>query len=108
MTIKEKDKSNAQGIRIDLEFATLVVEKSIDPFYPGEVYVTLESKDDGCIQDIVTVGRKYHYTEGDCPVFDDEICVKVWSDKDSEDYTHSFEITPYIEDSSAGHLETRR
>lgn len=85
-----------QLAKIDLGFATLVVEKSVDPTFPEEVYICLEEKDTGLVlQDIVTVGRKYHFDEGDSPVFEDSLCVKVWADKDSEDYTHSFEIEPY-------------
>ena len=68
-------------IKIDLGFATLVVEAGNDQM--KEVYVGLEDSKGSWFQDLTVIGQKYH-VEG--------IRVRVFADKDNEDYTHSFDI----------------
>lgn len=80
-------------IEIDLGFATLTVDKSIDPSFPGEIYVGLE-KNGQWLQDLVVVTQKNHYEE-DKLVYEEGICVKVYADKDNEDYTNEFNIDIY-------------
>lgn len=80
-------------IKIDLGFAKLVAEKYPDENYK-EVSVYLEDKDGVVLQDIAVIGNKYHYEKGDI-AYEDAISVKVWNDKDSEDYTHDFTVGIY-------------
>lgn len=76
-------------IKIDLGFATLVVEAGNDQM--KEVYVGLEDSKGTWFQDLTVIGQKYHI-EGDAIAFEEGIRVRVFADKDNEDYTHSFDI----------------
>lgn len=76
-------------IKIDLGFATLVVEAGNDQM--KEVYVGLEDSKGTWFQDLTVIGQKYHI-EGDDIAYEEGIRVRVFADKDNEDYTHSFDI----------------
>lgn len=76
-------------IKIDLGFASLVVEAGNEQM--KEVYVGLEDKKGAWFQDLAVVGQKYHI-EGIDIAFEEGIQVRVFADKDNEDYTHSFNI----------------
>lgn len=92
---KKENVIDEQVIKIDLGFAVLVAGKSTDPLFP-EFYVGLEDHDGCYFQDIAVIGQKYHVNNNDCvPTYEDNISVRIWSDKDSEDYTHTFDIEPY-------------
>lgn len=43
-------------------------------------------------------GQKYHYTNGTEVMQDKGIDIRVYADKDNEDYTHHFEVGVYEED----------
>lgn len=77
-------------IKIDLGFATLVVEAGNDQM--KEVYVGLEDSKGTWFQDLAVIGQKYHIVEGVDIAFEEGIRVRVFADKDNEDYTHSFDI----------------
>lgn len=83
-------------IKIDLGFATLVAEKGADPNY-NEIFIGLEDLSGVWSQDIAVIGEKYHYEE-DKVVSEKGISVKLYSDKDQEDYTHNFDIDIYESD----------
>lgn len=89
----QKDVVIDNKIKIDLGFASLIAEKGSDPNY-NEIFVGLEESDGVWLQDIAVIGEKYHY-EGDTVVPDKGISVRLYSDKDQEDYTHSFDIDIY-------------
>ena len=76
-------------IKIDLGFATLVVETGNDKM--KEVYVGLEDNKGSWFQDLATIGQKYH-VEGENINYEEGIRVNVFADKDNEDYTHAFDI----------------
>lgn len=84
-------------IEIDLGIATLTVDKSADPIFPNEIYISLE-KDGQWLQDIATVAQD-HYCEDNELTFNEGIRVLVYADKDSEDYTNEFNIGIYKEES---------
>lgn len=84
-------------IEIDLGFATLTVDKSVDPNFPREIYIGLK-KDGHWLQDLVIVAQKNHYEEGEL-VREESIRVLVYADKDSVDYTNEFNIGIYKEES---------
>ena len=84
-------------IEIDLGFATLTVDKSADPIFPKEIYISLE-KDGQWLQDIATVAQKHYYKNGEL-TYNECIRVLVYADKDSEDYTNEFNIGIYKEES---------
>lgn len=77
-------------VTVDLGFATLVAEEGSDPNYK-EVFVGLEDADGVCLQDLAVIGSKYHY-DNDGIVFEDAVSIKVFSDKNKDDYTHEFSI----------------
>ena len=84
-------------VTIDLGFATLVAEKGFDPNYK-EVFIGLEDEQGVWLQDLAVIGGKYHYEKGEV-VHDSEVSIKVYSDKDDEDYTHDFSVGLYgVED----------
>ena len=76
-------------IKIDLGFATLVVEAGNDQM--KEVYVGLEDSKGSWFQGLTVIGQKYH-VDGENIAYDEGIRVRVFADKDNEDYTHSFDI----------------
>ena len=76
-------------IKIDLGFATLVVEAGNDQM--KDVYVVLEDSKGSWFQDLTVIGQKYH-VDGENIAYDEGIRVRVFADKDNEDYTHSFDI----------------
>ena len=76
-------------IKIDLGFASLVVEAGNDQM--KEVYVGLEDSNGAWFQDLTDIGQKYH-VDGENIAYDEGIRVRVFADKDNEDYTHSFDI----------------
>ena len=92
---QEDKREQENKIRLDLGFATLVVEKGVDPNFK-EVFVGLEDKDGVWIQDLAVIGRKYHCQKGNF-VYEDEISLKVYADKYDEDYTHEFNVGVYEE-----------
>lgn len=84
-------------IKIDLGFATLVAEKGTDKNY-CEIFIGLEDKNGCWLQDLAIVGQKYHYTNGTEVMQDKGIDIRVYADKDNEDYTHHFEVGVHDED----------
>lgn len=76
-------------IKIDLGFASLVVEAGNDQM--KEVYVGLEDSNGAWFQDLTVIGQKYH-VDGENIAYDEGIRVRVFADKDNEDYTHAFDI----------------
>ena len=86
-----------EKIKIDLGFATLVAEKGNDKNY-NEICIGLEDKNGCWLQDLAIVGQKYHYTNRTEIVQDKGIDIRVYADKDNEDYTHRFEVGVYDEE----------
>ena len=84
-------------IEIDLGFATLTVNESVDPNFLREIYIGLE-KDGQWLQDIVSVAQEHYYEDGEL-TYNEGIRVLVYADKDSEDYTNEFNIGIYKEES---------
>ncbi|MBQ8248127.1 MAG: hypothetical protein IJZ42_13445 [Lachnospiraceae bacterium] len=78
-------------IEIDLGNRTLVAETGYEKDYK-EIYVGLKEKDGTWIQDLAIIGQKYHISDDLTVVQDKGISVKVYADKDKEDYTHDFPI----------------
>ena len=76
-------------IKIDLGFASLVVEAGNDQM--KEVYVGLEDSKGSWFQDLAVIGQQYHI-DGDDIAYEEGIRVRVFDDKDNEDYTHAFDI----------------
>ncbi len=76
-------------IKIDLGFASLVVEAGNDQM--KEVYVGLEDSKGSWFQDLAVIGQQYHI-DGDDIAYEEGIRVRVFADKDNEDYTHAFDI----------------
>lgn len=75
----------------------IVADINTDPNY-REVFVGLEDKCGTWIQDLAIVRQQYHYENGDV-VHDKGINVKVYADANDEDYTHSFDVAIYEEES---------
>ena len=86
-----------KNIKIDLGFTTLVAERGADTSY-NEIFLWLEDRNGVCIQDLAIVGQQYHYDEDLEVVQDEEIIVRVYADKNDDDYTHSLNIGIYKED----------
>ena len=86
-----------EKIKIDVGFATLVAEKGNDKNY-NEICIGLEDKNGCWLQDLAIVGQKYHYTNRTEIVQDKGIDIRVYADKDNEDYTHRFEVGVYDEE----------
>jgi len=97
----QKEVAIENKIKIDLGFASLIAEKGADPNY-NEIFIGLE--DSNWSQDIAVIGEKYHY-EGDNVIPDKGVSVKLYSDKDQEDYTHDFEIDIYEADEDISELD---
>lgn len=85
--------------RVEIPFGEykIVAEKGFDPNY-NEIFIFLEDKNGVEIQNIAIVGQKYHYDEDCNIVHDDNVLVRVFTDKDDEDYTNEFEIGVYKEE----------
>jgi len=76
-------------VEIDLGFAKLVAEQG-DPAF-REVCVGIVGPH-GDYQDIALIGQNYN-VDNNCDIhFKDNVLVRVWADKEWEDYTDSFEI----------------
>lgn len=78
-------------IEIDLGNRTLVAETGYEKDYK-EIYVGLKEKDGTWVQDLAVIGAKYHYDNELHVIQDEGISVKVYADKDNEDYTHDFSV----------------
>lgn len=87
---------NPNKIEIDLGYAKLVAEKNSDPNFK-EVFVGLDDNNGGVIQDLAVIGGAYHFEDLNV-VHDKGVSVKVYSDKDNEDYTHEFSVGIYEPD----------
>lgn len=85
-----------EKIKIDLGFAVLVAERGADTNY-NEIFLSLENKNEVCIQDLAIVRQQYHYDEDLNVVQDKGIDVLVYADESCEDYTHRFGIGVYEE-----------
>lgn len=61
---------------------------------PKEVFISIKGSDDVCMQDICMVREHYHYNprSGNFETSSDMVDCKVWSNSDTEDYTHEFTI----------------
>ena len=80
-------------LKINTEFGTIICEK-----YDNGINETLsvylaDEKDGVILQDIVNIEQKY---DPQTETRDQAIDVCVWSDKNSEDYTHRFTVHPYM------------
>lgn len=75
----------------------IVAEKGADHNY-NEMFIWIEDKNGVCIQDLVIVGQKYHYDENLDVVQDDSVLVRVFANKDDDDYTNEFDIGVYKEE----------
>lgn len=69
----------------------LVAEKSVDPYYPNEIYVSLNRPDGSWWQDLVVVRRSESEDE-------DKYEILVYADENNEDYTHKFIVGMHQED----------
>lgn len=86
-------KENINKMEIDLGYATLVAEKGADTNFK-EIFVGLNDKEGNFLQELAVVGGAHHI-EGDSVVYEKGVSVKVYSDKDDEDYTHEFSVGIY-------------
>lgn len=61
---------------------------------PKEVFISIKGSDDVYMQDICMVREHYHYNpqSGNFETSSDMVDCKVWSNSDTEDYTHEFTI----------------
>lgn len=89
---KQAKKAIEDRIEIDLGFAELVIEHD-DPEYK-EVRIYLVT-DQGDIQDLAEIGQEYSYDEYSDLVFKPSVSVKVYADRNNEDFTHDFSIGLY-------------
>ena len=83
-------------VNIDLGFGKLQAVSGGDPAYK-EIVVLLEDAKTGLEQPLAVIGQKFHLDESsdfvrDEVVPDKGISVRLWTDKDSDDFTHSFSI----------------
>lgn len=83
-------------VNIDLGFGKLQAVSGGDPSYK-EIVVLLEDSQTGLEQPLAVIGQKFHLDENtdfvrDEVVPDKGITVRLWTDKDSDDFTHSFSI----------------
>lgn len=83
-------------VNIDLGFGKLQAVSGGDPSYK-EIVVLLEDSQTGLEQPLAVIGQKFHLDENtdfvrDEVVPDKGITVRLWTDKDSDDFTHSFPI----------------
>lgn len=90
----------SEKVKIDLGYAVLTAEKNSDPTYP-EIIIRLEDSGGSWIQDLAIVGSQYHYNDGEV-VCDEGISIKVYSDKENEDFTHDFNVGIYRESEDGG------
>lgn len=82
--------------RIEIELPNgykLVAEQNGDPEYRREMYVGIVAPNGNWWQDLAVVRSAYRYREDGRLLWnDDQFEVMVYSDKDSEDFTHYFSI----------------
>lgn len=83
-------------VDIDLGFGKLQAFRGGDPAYK-EIFVLLEDAKTGLEQPLAIIGQEYHYDPNTDSVRnevvpDKGISVRLWTDKDSDDFTHSFSI----------------
>lgn len=83
-------------VNIDLGFGKLQAVSGGDPAYK-EIVVLLEDAKTGLEQPLAIIGQEYHYDPNTDSVRnevvpDKGISVRLWTDKDSDDFTHSFSI----------------
>ena len=83
-------------VDIDLGFGKLQAVRGGDPAYK-EIIVLLEDAKTGLEQPLAIIGQEYHYDPNTDSVRnevvpDKGISVRLWTDKDSDDFTHSFSI----------------
>ena len=71
----------------------LTAEKSNDPNYPRELYIGIEDKDHGWVQDLVIVQQTYRYKDdGQLDYNDRNFTVYLYEDNGRDDYTRSFSV----------------
>ena len=83
-------------VNIDLGFGKLQAVRGGDPAHK-EIVVLLEDAQTGLEQPLAVIGQKFHLDEStdfvrNEVVPDKGISVRLWTDKDSDDFTHSFSI----------------
>lgn len=83
-------------VDIDLGFGKLQAFRGGLPAYK-EIFVLLEDAKTGLEQPLAIIGQEYHYDPNTDSVRnevvpDKGISVRLWTDKDSDDFTHSFSI----------------
>lgn len=83
-------------VNIDLGFGKLQAVSGGNPAHK-EIVVLLEDSQTGLEQPLAVIGQKFHLDENtdfvrDEVVPDKGITVRLWTDKDSDDFTHSFSI----------------
>lgn len=71
----------------------IVAEQNPDPDYSYELFVGIEDDKGSWFQDLALIRNMYRYKkDGQLDWMDDVLQVLVWSDSNSEDYTHDFQI----------------
>lgn len=73
----------------------LVAEQGEDTCFPREIYVGIVNDNDMWIQDLAIIRQAYKLPSGDndsVEYIDGKYQVLVYTDKDTEDYTHKFNI----------------
>lgn len=84
-------------IKFDLGSAVLVAEPNTDKDYK-EIIVGLMDHDDTYIQDLAVIGPAYSYGKNNEVVLSNKnVNMRVYSDKNSDDYTHNFTVGIYEE-----------
>lgn len=83
-------------VNIDLGFGKLQAVRGGDPAYK-EIVVLLEDAKTGLEQPLAVIGQEFHLDVNTDSVRnevvpDKGISVRLWTDKDSDDFTHSFSI----------------
>ena len=89
---------NDQPKRIEVPLPSgdkLVAEGNPDPSYP-EIYVYIENEDGLIVQDLCIAGAQYN--RDDFELVRDAFRVLVYSDENSEDYTHEIPVRRNMDD----------
>ncbi len=86
--------SENKELVLDLGFTKLKVSVGSDPNY-NEIFVYLEDENGSVTQDIAIIGQHYHISKDLKTVQEDKINVRVFADKDNEDFTNQFIIEKY-------------
>ena len=84
--------------RIELEIlegVKIVAEINPDTAGYKEIFIGLEDKNGLWKQDLVMVGKPYHYDDDLEVVLDEGFRVLVYGDAEDENYTHEFMIDEY-------------